>query len=709
MASPDRDEWLEASRQSFVGLKNVRGNKMRRIEEATVEGPIFDVVSVYRIKLDPSTNKLDRVTVRHNVDGNRGKRVLAKLGIAYAVPTSSTTLDEVAFKMIISDSAERQRYLTKADVKSAYTNAATSRGKRFLRCPDTAPEFDEDGTEMVLELGPPLFGEPEAGYEWQMTLEKDLTELGWTPFENVPCMWRFETKDNDCILGTIVDDLLFSEATGHDLADATIEVLRKKYVGVTSEHNPTAFAGYKLEQSPERDVITISLPELIEQKFKMECPELVPAEARAKFKLEHTKGSKLQKLADALEMVPPNPSGKVTATTKIVQTLTGNLRYFTRAAAGELNVLTHRLSCVQASAPPEAIIVAKAGMILAYETRHRGITYSKLDVSESGGNLSATSATGVYKDYPRESGIHAVADASWGDKNIYGCIVMMNHGVIVAETKKMGPVDSSAQAEGIASSKCAEILENVREIARGMGILSDEPTVLRSDNLSSVRVSNDPKSAGRLRHALRRYATLQARVARGEVSVIHVPDEYNAADFLTKWVPAIKLKESVAYTSNAAAKKGVKRGLKDLEASAAEFMTLRSGKRKFSASFAEEATPAPSPLVDAPPPMVFLYYGVNELFGEDEMEVEEVDEAADPPEHEVSVADLDPYYSDTESDLLTEAGDDAWAPWVTGAGPAMHAFASFDDFVYYYRIYEATDAMWHAWNAAQDYEVEDFE
>jgi hypothetical protein len=37
------------------------------------------------------------------------------------------------------------------------------------------------------------------------------------------------------------------------------------------------------------------------------------------------------------------------------------------------------------------------------------------------------------------------------------------------------------------------------------------------------------------------------------------------------------------------------------------------------------------------------------------------------------------------------------------------AFASFDDFVYYYRIYEATDAMWHAWNAAQDYEVEDFE
>ena len=52
----------------------------------------------------------------------------------------------------------------------------------------------------------------------------------------------------------------------------------------------------------------------------------------------------------------------------------------------------------------------------------------------------------------------------------------MNNGVIVAETNKMGPVDSSAQAEGMASSKCAEILENVREIAcgMGMGILSDD-------------------------------------------------------------------------------------------------------------------------------------------------------------------------------------------------------------------------------------------
>ena len=39
----------------------------------------------------------------------------------------------------------------------------------------------------------------------------------------------------------------------------------------------------------------------------------------------------------------------------------------------------------------------------------------------------------------------------------------------------------------------------------------------------------------------------------------------------------------------------------------------------------------------------------------------------------------------------------------------MHTFPYFDDFVIYYRIYETSDAMWHAWNAAQDFDADEFE
>jgi len=39
----------------------------------------------------------------------------------------------------------------------------------------------------------------------------------------------------------------------------------------------------------------------------------------------------------------------------------------------------------------------------------------------------------------------------------------------------------------------------------------------------------------------------------------------------------------------------------------------------------------------------------------------------------------------------------------------MYMFDYFDDFVSHYRIYGPTDAMWHAWNAAQDFDVDEFE
>jgi hypothetical protein len=183
----------------------------------------------------------------------------------------------------------------------------------------------------------------------------------------------------------------------------------------------------------------------------------------------------------------------------------------------------------------------------------------------------------------------------------------------------------------------------VREIARGMGILPDEPTVIRGDNQSSVRVSNDPKAAGRLRHAQRRFATCQARVARGDVIIVHVSDANNAADFLTKWITMAKLNASIAYTSNAQAKPDY---------------------------------------VNAPHPA---------------------------PALEASMADFDPDYSETESDVITEEGDYADAGWVTGNGPSMCMFDYFDDFVAYYRIYGTSFELWYAWNAAQSFSLEEFE
>jgi hypothetical protein len=66
-------------------------------------------------------------------------------------------------------------------------------------------------------------------------------------------------------------------------------------------------------------------------------------------------------------------------------------------------------------------------------------------------------------------------------------------------------------------------------------------------------VANNIKSATRLKHALRRYAVLQQRVAEGQVKLDHIKDSDNMSDFLTKWTPRAKYERSVRYTSGEAA------------------------------------------------------------------------------------------------------------------------------------------------------------
>ena len=65
-----------------------------------------------------------------------------------------------------------------------------------------------------------------------------------------------------------------------------------------------------------------------------------------------------------------------------------------------------------------------------------------------------------------------------------------------------------------------------------------------------MQVARDATSAARAHHFLRRYTVLQQRMQTGEVSVFKIDDPNMPADFLTKWLPAAKLRDSVAYATN---------------------------------------------------------------------------------------------------------------------------------------------------------------
>ena len=133
-----------------------------------------------------------------------------------------------------------------------------------MRMPEAMRSYDDDGTELVFELGSPLWGEQGAGRDWQDTLHADLLKLGWKQAENVPAMYTFDGgAAGDGVLITIVDDLLFSESRGYAIAERTISALREIYGEVTSEREPTSFAGYRVARDWLRCAITLSMPQTI--------------------------------------------------------------------------------------------------------------------------------------------------------------------------------------------------------------------------------------------------------------------------------------------------------------------------------------------------------------------------------------------------------------------------------------------------------------
>ena len=311
------------------------------------------------------------------------------------------------------------------------------------------------------------------------------------------------------------------------------------------------------------DAITISMPEKIEEAVTEYAPEL--KEGGNNYL---PKGEKLTKMADALKMPERQIGAKLDKRQVLVQRILGSLKFIEKVQP-RLSLILHRLSCIMAYPPPEALIVAKAALATAYKHKEDGITF--------GGTIAEDALTGsLYADGPELESeridqrvdtvtkanvdlngsaghrLEAHADATWGDRNILALVLTFAGGAILHQTKKLALIcDSSMETEAIASSKGGEAIAYAREIMRAFGEDISEPTTLTTDNLSHQRIGSGFGAPTRSKPFLRRYYALKQRIEGGEVSLKHCPDASMPADFLTKWLGMPKVNKSIRYCTNA--------------------------------------------------------------------------------------------------------------------------------------------------------------
>jgi hypothetical protein len=73
------------------------------------------------------------------------------------------------------------------------------------------------------------------------------------------------------------------------------------------------------------------------------------------------------------------------------------------------------------------------------------------------------------------------------------------------------------------------------------GFTIDGPSVLCTDNKSSLAVSKNPEHHGCMKHLDLRFFWLRDQVTSGVIKTVYIPTESMHADLLTKALPRVKV------------------------------------------------------------------------------------------------------------------------------------------------------------------------
>ena len=233
---------------------------------------------------------------------------------------------------------------------------------------------------------------------------------------------------------------------------------------------------------------------------------------------------------------------------------------FPEATDPGLALQMQRCSTVMVYPPRDkCTLIADLMLEQAYERRWIGISYGlSPGLNRLEFRLSATPQKPVLgAAAPTE--LAAASDATFSRvdgsneasrKDIFGYQITLGGGAVAVVVKKIDVVcECSADTEGVAMVKAGQRLVVAREIFKALGGSAESVPLLATDGESARLIITGEGNANRSRPSLRRYCVLGQRVREGELAPIFVTDEENTVDYLTKWLPISKLRESLRFAT----------------------------------------------------------------------------------------------------------------------------------------------------------------
>ena len=613
MQDKNKEQWIRADRKALeVSILAFDGNSLVPWKgQQDVAEPVVErryKTEVVEGKLVPAAN--DAFKSRIAWDEVRVARRRAKANIFDPTPTYSTSAGPITKRWTLARAARLGHTVVKGDCSNAYARADSQGGARHMRVPEHLREYDEEGNELIIEFAShPTWGQPPAGFLWDEKFDGVKLKVGWSRAEGVPGQWTFGTQHGVMVLVGEVDDFIVTEPPQSNYYQSALAIylfdqhLRqgdelKARIAETPtikwQAEPEVYAGWELARSDDLKRLTLRMTNKVVDFCNEFVPEVVEGDKAKIAAAKYLRGKELRDALDALALAGVSGSGvaaglgqRLSPEGKEFQRLNGKMRFPVELFPRYEHAMNHM---ARVSSRPEdgALHVAKSLAADWYEHRHEGITYSGTDDSDvwrprvaikgelrqrgDGFDEGHGGASGVKLASGAPAKMEGHADATWSKMSaagkpadVIGMLATAAKAALVTKCKSVKLVpESSMDVERIASCRITEIIEFLAHHDSAVGE-GGEPALVTTDNKANQLVAGGEGSAMRARHALRRYVILQQRIAEGYCVLRHVEDAENPADFLTKWVSAKKLIESLEYVTNS--KEAVEATSKELLAS----------------------------------------------------------------------------------------------------------------------------------------------
>lgn len=424
-----------------------------------------------------------------------------KVGFDYT-ETYSPVAKLDTLRLVLALAHRQEMHVHQMDVKTAFLN-----GILHEEIYMTQPDGFQQGKDLVCRLHRSLYGLKQASRAWNERFDEFIQKLKFVRSPNDQCLYVRGTGREQIIVVLYVDDIL---VVGSSLK--LVKVVKKCLNGefeMTDAGEVGQFLGLTIDRQP--GVMRISQRRYFEsllQRFgMMECkPTSTPMENRLRLE----KGVEAQR------------------TTKPYRELIGCLMYAALTTRPDLSAAVNYFSQFQACPNDEHWIHLKRVLRYVKGTLDVGLVYR------------------IEKEAPL---LEVFCDADWANdlvdrRSVTGCIFKLYGCTVNWITRKQPTVSlSSTEAElaALCTAAC-HTLWMVR-VLRDLGLKPDGPISLHEDNQSTIRIAEDARDHGRLKHIDTKFHFLRDLINEGVLELKFVRSSAQQADMMTKGLPATSFRE----------------------------------------------------------------------------------------------------------------------------------------------------------------------